>query len=334
MSIFHDQALGLVLNFSNPNKGEIDKATKSVAALSMQIDNLVHKELSAGNAITGITKSIGRLTESLQQLRDAKALDRQVHRTAQSIVSRYTPDRLEAIENFAALRREQRGLGAGSLQNALAKLKTNEEAAATYAHDSFGRALIVTSGIVKKNVRGVERVYQGLSATLVEFDRYTGDLTRKIGYVSNKIDSVIKSNRQYSEVSGKLDTGTVDYNRRPVQGYGNAKMIRAGYGGPKDLFSRALELTAQKESRDYLANLVKNADVVLTYGVKGVLEELSKMRISLDEKPVVNAAKLPWSSYGFSPERGLASLARATNPNKLSVNTVSSTVSRKLTKQD
>ena len=107
MQLFDDEILSVVLKFTNPSRGEMVDAGKVASGLSLALDNVIRKSVSAGKALNDIYEGISKLGPELKSLEKRSGLIQgQVGalRSAQQILARYTPARLEKMAEVQASR--------------------------------------------------------------------------------------------------------------------------------------------------------------------------------------------------------------------------------------
>ena len=119
----YDEILSVVLKFTNPTRGEMVDAGKVASGLSLALDNVIRKSVSAGKALGDIHDGIKRLEPELKSLEKRSGLI-QGHafalKSAQQILARYTPARLEKMAEVQASRIAETS-GASALRRQLEK---------------------------------------------------------------------------------------------------------------------------------------------------------------------------------------------------------------------
>ena len=103
--LFDDEILSVVLKFTNPNRQDMLDADKVASRLSLSLDSVVRRAVSAGKAVGEIFDDIKKLEPALKKLEQRSGLIQgQAHalRSAQQILTRYTPARLEKMAEVQA----------------------------------------------------------------------------------------------------------------------------------------------------------------------------------------------------------------------------------------
>ena len=183
--LFDDEILSVVLKFTNPNRQDMLDADKVASRLSLSLDSVVRRAVSAGKAVGEIFDDIKKLEPALKKLEQRSGLIQgQAHalRSAQQILTRYTPARLEKMAEVqaskiaetsgtAALRRQLEKHG--DLIKRLVATQEGRYERATRG-SSTGRALFIdteTTGLNALKHQVVE-----LTATLFTFNKKTGEI--------------------------------------------------------------------------------------------------------------------------------------------------------------
>jgi hypothetical protein len=274
MSIFQDQALGLVLQFSNPNKGEMDKATKNVAKLSAEFDSLVRKQLTAKSSIQEITATIKDLDKAIQLLQKRGGIDQVASKAVRGILSRYTPDRVSAIGDYQAVR--QRKLGSNDqLANALTQALPSGVSKRQESPAQVGRALVVSAAATRK------QIYE-FSAVIVEFSKITGEILNSAKEAYHAMAPLVDRSRKHvNEVRAAMRD---DIHLRDASGI----------------------------SQHRIQHLLNKVDMVVGYRIGSIVQKLGESGVRVGAKPQGDLARLPLSTYGLPARGGFNALLRTT----------------------
>lgn len=183
--LFDDEILSVVLQFRNPNRRDMEDADKLASKLSLALDNVIRKSISAGKSVGDVVDGIKRLEPTIKTLEKragtigatASALQ-----TAQRILARYTPARLEKMAEVqaskiaetsgtAALRREMEKNG--ELMKRL--IATNEGRYDRATRGSpIGRGMFIDTETTGLNA--LKHQITELTATLFTFSKKTGEI--------------------------------------------------------------------------------------------------------------------------------------------------------------
>lgn len=185
MALFDDEILSVVLKFSNPDKHIMQDADKMASHLSLSLDQIIRKTVAAGKPITELADEIKLLDRPLKSLeKRLNTVSGQVSavRTAQQILARYTPARLERMAEAAAAKiAETSGTAAlrrqlekhGDLIKRLVATQEGRYEKATRG-SNVGKGLFIdteTTGLSALKHQVVE-----LTATLFTFNKKTGEI--------------------------------------------------------------------------------------------------------------------------------------------------------------
>jgi DNA polymerase III epsilon subunit-like protein len=183
--LFDDEVLSVVLKFSNPNKRDMEDADKIATKLSMALDGVVRKSVFAGRAVADVLEGIKRLEPTLKSMEkragtigaSAGAL-----KTAQQILARYTPARLEKLAEVQASKIAETS-GTASLRRQLEKhgelikrLVATREGRYNRAtgNSPTGRGLFIDTESTGLNA--LKHQITELTATLFTFNKATGEI--------------------------------------------------------------------------------------------------------------------------------------------------------------
>jgi DNA polymerase-3 subunit epsilon len=182
--LFDDEILSVVLRFTNQGKAEMQDADKLASRLSMSLDGVVRRAVAAGKSVGDIVEAIQRIEPSIRALEKRTAgigSSAGVLMTAQQVLNRYTPYRLERMAETAATRIAETS-GTAALRRELEKhgaLIQRQMATRQGMYDPvtkgkvMGQALFIdteTTGLKALKHQVVE-----LTATLFSFNKETGE---------------------------------------------------------------------------------------------------------------------------------------------------------------
>ena len=255
MQLFDDEILSVVLKFTNPSRGEMVDAGKVASGLSLALDNVIRKSVSAGKALNDIYEGISKLGPELKSLEKRSGLIQgQVGalRSAQQILARYTPARLEKMAEVqasriaessgtAALRRQLEKHGA-TIQKLVDVTDDKKQRAAGHTPDSDLTREQRLLSIIRQEARELRHE---LTQKLAEADR----LNWSRPFVSTRAQVSTPELRKLEQQHGDIYTrlaiagitgGTTARARRPAHstdygvklGSGQAEETTPGYLGP------------------------------------------------------------------------------------------------------
>lgn len=183
--LFDDEILSVVLRFANPNRQDMLDADKVAARLSLSLDNVIRRAVSAGKSVGDIFDDIKKLEPALKSLEKRSGLiqgQAGALKSAHQILARYTPARLEKMAEVQAAKIAETS-GTASLRRQLEKhgdlvkrLVATQEGRYDRATrgSNVGRALFIdteTTGLNALKHQIVE-----LTATLFSFNKKTGEV--------------------------------------------------------------------------------------------------------------------------------------------------------------
>jgi hypothetical protein len=225
VQLFDAEILNVVLKFANPDEKAIKDAGKVTAYLSLALDNVVRKSLAAGNSIKSITNSIKSLGPEIDRLEKRAGLlashSAAIH-TSQQILGRYTPNRLETMQNFGSIKAAEKvegsvaslGVEIKKLGNQLHQvLSSGSSLYPGTRNNPVGRAVVLdveTLGLNKAK-HGVTE----FTATVIEFNKLSGVITNQQKAIYHSYQDVAKGVRffknELSEAEKKLTGFTHQY---------------------------------------------------------------------------------------------------------------------------
>lgn len=183
--LFDDEILSVVLKFTNPNRQDMVDADRVASKLSLSLDNVVRRAVSAGKAVGDVFEDIKKLEPVLKKLEQRAGL---IHgqanaiRSAQQILARYTPARLEKMAEVQAAKIAETS-GTASLRRQLEKhgdlikrlIATQEGRYERVTRGSpVGRALFIDTETTGLNA--LKHQVTELTATLFTFNKKTGEI--------------------------------------------------------------------------------------------------------------------------------------------------------------
>jgi DNA polymerase III epsilon subunit-like protein len=183
--LFDDEVLSVVLRFSNPNRGDMVDADKMASKLSMSLDGVLRRGLSAGKTVDDVAEALKRLEPVLKSFEKRAGNIGTVSNTlrlAQQILSRYTPSRLEKMAETAASRVAETS-GTAALRKQLEKhgdLIRRQIATQEGRYESATRGSNVGRGLFidteSTGLNALKHQITELTATLFTFNKATGEI--------------------------------------------------------------------------------------------------------------------------------------------------------------
>lgn len=309
--LFNDSVMQLVLQFSNPQKRDIQDADKLVGHLDAGLRDIVKNALTAGTSVGQLSKEIQQLQTTLialQRNAGKAGVDSGVVESARKILRTYTPERVQDVGRITALRSDV-GVDLNStnyaLRSALEKVASELQLARRKDDTQQGRFYRATgsSPIGRGLFVDTETAFdpnrrQGAGYRQDEELRYAATAMRQ------QLVEVTASLFEFSKETGEV-LGII----RSYHGLQQPEYYSRNLRLPSGLTPQMLR--GQAISPLAIAQMARQADFFVAHNAPFDMGVMSRHVPQLRSMPVLDTMRgIPWRELGYS-SRAQQDLLRA-----------------------